>query len=119
MKGLISRFFRALGWQTKAETDQQRAFCSTLAALGVEFDLQNLFTDGHLVIRNTEERSKKIAGLIQGVVAKGSSTPPDAQRLAGKLYHYTCQTFGRVGRAQITPITQRAAAVGSGYLAAS
>ena len=100
-----SEFFKLIGWPVKEA--KEKPFAPEFKALGVRFQFGEADAEGALRCSNTEERTRELRGLIDGVVAKGSLDSATALHLCGRLNFARSQMFGRGGSLAVAALNRR------------
>ena len=80
----------------------------TVVYLGVVSDFTRLFTHGIMTLRIKPERQIHLLKSISGFLDTGVMSPGDAAELEGKLMFSILSQFGKIGRAALAAIRQRA-----------
>jgi hypothetical protein len=99
------------GWVLR-DGDKDKDFASTFEVLGVVFDLKAVTTEGTLVVKNTEARTKALSEQLTSALTADRLSAAEAAQLAGRLQFASAQVFGRCGTAILWNIRRRAEAKG-------
>ena len=102
-KRLFERAVAILGWNFECKVSPSESFVS----LGVQFNVGRVLSHGCLTICNTERRVANLAFELNLIKKEGLLSPARAASLRGKLGFAFSQTFGKVGRAGLRPLTDR------------
>ena len=103
----VTLLFKLLGWKFAEEGDKAEAFSREFGALGIRINLED--TDKSLVkFTNTEKRSSELVNTISELLAKGSMTTLEAQKLRGRMQFMDGQLFGRLGKLCMREVTTHA-----------
>ena len=89
----ISFLFSMLGWRLSKE--KLLAYDSVCKVLGVQLDLGAAVKQ---LVSNTDERVTELVAEIEAVLARGTLTRKDGERLTGRLQFASGQLFGRLMR---------------------
>jgi len=103
----LSLMFDLLGWAYDRGGDKADVFSSSVAALGVVFDLSSAST-GTVLVANTSKRTAETVELIGATLANQRLSHKQALVLRGRPAFCDAQVFGRTGQLALQAITQHA-----------
>ena len=89
--------FQLLGWKFAVEGDKAHSFSLAFSALGVHINLEK-FAYGTVEFSNTEKRTAELTEAIEAILARGTMTVLESQKLRGRMQFADGQLFGRLGR---------------------
>ncbi|CAE7032457.1 unnamed protein product [Symbiodinium sp. CCMP2592] len=103
----VDRMFRLIGLDYATEGKKAPQFASCFAALGVQVDLQQA-QSGSIVIGHTDARKEELTACIDSILADGSMTSKEAEKLRGRLVFFEGFTFGRVAQVAVKHVGRHA-----------
>ena len=103
----VEMLFKLLGWKYAVDGDKAMAFSSSFTALGVDIDLSRS-AEGVVEFGNTAKRKAELLETINAILAKGTMTLTEAQKLRGRMQFMDGQLFGRLGRLCTRAVTDHA-----------
>ena len=95
------------GWAFDREGPKSDSFSSSVAALGVVFNLDPT-VDGRLEVHNTERRLSEALDSLDRIITSQRLSKKDALSLRGRLAFRDAFSFGRLGRVSLQNITHHA-----------
>ncbi len=93
----LSLMLDIFGWAFQREWPKSDSFSSSVAALGVVFNLDPT-SDGRLEVRNTESRLNEAVESLDRIISAQRLSKKDALSLRGRLAFCDAFMFGRLGR---------------------
>ena len=99
--------FQLLGWKFAVEGDKAHSFSLAFSALGVHINLEK-FAYGTVEFSNTEKRTAELTEAIEAILARGTMTVLESQKLRGRMQFADGQLFGRLGRLCMRAVTNHA-----------
>ncbi|CAE7511598.1 unnamed protein product [Symbiodinium sp. CCMP2592] len=103
----VDRLFRLIGLDYATEGKKAPQFASCFAALGVQVDLQRA-QSGSIIIGHTSARKEELTTCIESILADGSMTSKEAEKLRGRLVFFEGFTFGRVAQVAVKHVGRHA-----------
>lgn len=94
MEGIISQFFRILGWLVSGG-DKSLPFAIRFKALGVEISLESC-ASGVITFENTRKRVEELLSTIKAALAEGRLSQAAALSLRGRMQFAKSQLSSRV-----------------------
>ena len=95
------------GWAFDKMGPKSDDFSSSVAALGVIFDLSHTSV-GRLLVGNTEKRLHESIDFVRKVAMAGTLSKKDSLVLRGRLGYCDAFIFGRIGKVALQNITRHA-----------
>ena len=91
----IHGFFLFLGWKVSADKDAPLS--EAFSALGISVSF-NRFLQGDVVFANTKRRVDEGSEYIENLLAAGTASQKELERIRGRMPLASGQLFGRLGR---------------------
>ncbi|CAE7716021.1 unnamed protein product [Symbiodinium sp. CCMP2592] len=89
----VDRMFTLIGLDYATEGKKAPQFARSFAALGVRVDLQRSQC-GSIVVGHTDARKEELTACIDSILADGSMTAKEAEKLRGRLVFFEGFTLG-------------------------
>jgi hypothetical protein len=97
-------FLKLLGWEYSVKESKRLPFSAQFIALGVQYDLSNIFSERFLQVQNKPGRIADIDAFVKALQLAKRITRRDYEVLAGRLQYAESFTYGRLSRFVMGPL---------------